>query len=392
MLLRLFANTFDAFCTVGAAIIVRHYITEIGLIGVKSVGEPSIVSEAVSLGFGALLYALGKWTVSKWLRARDGKQDSMYGLEHGRLHLHAPTPMWMNMGHWGNGKKQKTMAEACRDLLKAVLAEAGIADDSKAADVKDEHVQRTLIDLGFGCGDQTIYLMSDVPPRPQDRGWWDDREHCVKFDHYVGITKDPVQAKYATKGVDDLYAATKTPSGREVGVISLFCEDAADPSSWSPQVKKRIDDSLKGSPECWMLALDTAYHFSPSRWPVIRHAYTQFRASFMAFDLCLSPSITFKQKLALRGLTALMGAPWANFGTSDEYKQKLSAVGYSADNIKIVDISEHVFGPLAQHLAEQDSKLKMLGLGIGNFSVAKSLFAWWGRSGVVRGVVVVARK
>ena len=40
----------------------------------------------------------------------------------------------------------------------------------------------------------------------------------------------------------------------------------------------------------------------------------------------------------------------------------------------------------------EDKRLKMLGLGIGSFGVAKRMFGWWGRSGVVRGVVVVAKR
>ncbi|KAF2036578.1 hypothetical protein EK21DRAFT_19079, partial [Setomelanomma holmii] len=309
--------------------------------------------------------------------------DSVYGLEHGRLHLRTPTPMWMNMGYWGDGKSPKTMAEACRDLLKAVLKEAGLPKvTERAGSAKSERRRRTLIDLGVGCGDQTIYLMSDNPVRPEDR----------EFDHYVGMTKDLAQSRYAKGAVDELYLrGIEAGDDKILSAISLFCADATSPTSWDRQVKLSIDDGLKDSPECWMLALDTAYHFTPSRWPTIKHAYTHFRASFMAFDLCLSPTATATQKLVLRFLTALMGAPWANFGTPEEYRQSLIDVGYSADAITIVDISEHVFAPLASHLADQDSALKKLGLSIGSFNVAKSLFGWWGRSGVVRGIIVVAR-
>ena len=28
------------------------------------------------------------------------RRDSVYGLDHGRLHLKIPTCMWMNMGYW----------------------------------------------------------------------------------------------------------------------------------------------------------------------------------------------------------------------------------------------------------------------------------------------------
>jgi hypothetical protein len=35
-----------------------------------------------------------------YLRKSDGKKKSLYGLQHGRLHLDAQVPMWMNMGYW----------------------------------------------------------------------------------------------------------------------------------------------------------------------------------------------------------------------------------------------------------------------------------------------------
>ena len=137
--------------------------------------------------------------------------------------------------------------------------------------------------------------------------------------------------------------------------------------------------------------MDTAYHFSPSRWPIIEHAYSELEANYMGFDLCLSPTATWTQKTMLRLLTALMGAPWANFSTPQEYRSKLEHVGYKSEAIPITDISEHVFAPLALFLTEQDSRLKMVGLGIGRFGVAKTMFSWWGRTGVMRGVIVVAK-
>lgn len=110
----------------------------------------------------------------------------------------------------------------------------------------------------------------------------------------------------------------------------------------------------------------------------------------MAFDLCLSPSATLFQKFVLRILTTLMGAPWANFSTPDAYRQKLVDLGYPADGVKIVDISEHVFMPLAEFMDEQNRTLKILGYSLGSLQAAKWLFRWWGETGLVRGVVVVA--
>lgn len=83
------------------------------------------------------------------------------------------------------------MAEACRDLLKLVLAEAGFAK------TLGDDPSRLLIDVGFGCGEQTIHLMSDRPIRRCDELWWDDQDHQVHFGQYIGITQDRSQCQYA---------------------------------------------------------------------------------------------------------------------------------------------------------------------------------------------------
>jgi hypothetical protein len=272
-------------------------------------------------------------------------------------------------------RRIKTLAEACRDMLNLVLSEAAISGAGT------EGTKRCLIDVGFGCGEQTVHLMSDKPIRPSDRLWWDEEKQEVLFDQYIGITKDAAQCEYAQDRAGEL-------GGKNV---RLFCADASKPQFWDEQLKGAIEEARRVTEETWLLALDTAYHFSPSRWEIIQHAHDNLGASLMAFDLCLSPTVTAGQRLWLRVLTTLMGAPWANFDTPDAYQRMLEDLGYSEGDIKIVDISEHVFQHLAEYLERQDARLKMLGMGIGSFKAAKWLFGWWGRTGMVRGVVVVAR-
>jgi hypothetical protein len=397
MTLRLLGYAIDASAAVAISILLPSYFAStdpfdsiIDTFGAKR-------SAVAGACLGALSYALMKWVLFQSLRGSNKEKESIYGLEHGRLHLQVPTPMWMNMGYWGPAGSSKTLAKACRDLLKAVLAEAGLTSETEKAGVANSMRRPiSLIDLGFGCGDQTIYLMAKEPVRSHDCEWWDDRDRLVEFNHYVGITKDRTQARYATERVKEMETSGKVMSHGKKEVerprISLYCGDAANPAQWSAEVVESIRNSSSNSSERWVLALDTAYHFSPSRWPLVKHAHTQLDASFMAFDLCLSPTATRTQKFVLRVLTTLMGAPWANFSTPEGYRRKLVESGYSNNSIKIIDVSEKVFAPLAKYLAEQDTKLKSLGLGIGSFGVAKSLFSWWGRSGVVRGIIVVARR
>jgi hypothetical protein len=291
------------------------------------------------------------------------------------------------------------MAEACRDLLNVVLTEAGLMHTSDATQTLPKSLHsKSIIDLGFGCGDQTIYLMSENPVRPCDQAWWDNRDGHPRFDQYIGITKDSAQHQYATERVQELTsrkprrANVPSNSSNREPKIALFCADAAAPHAWTQDLRSAMTSAHETSDEHWVLALDTAYHFAPSRWPLIQHACTTLDASFMAFDLCLSPRATAAQKLALRVLTTLMGAPWANFVTPEEYRRRLVEIGYADAAVRVRDVSEHVFAPLAGYMEEQDRRLKALGLGIGSFKVARWMFAWWGRTGVVRGVVVVARK
>lgn len=329
--------------------------------------------------FGVWLAATVWWLTTHAQRTEEEKA-SIYGLQHGRLHLQLPTAMWMNMGYWRKPATSTTLSEACRDLLKAVLTEAGFPNHEGRTQRR-----RFLLDLGFGCGDQTIYLMSKEPIRACDKDWWDERGRCVTFNHYIGITKDEVQARYASERVEEL-------KQNEGSTISLFCADASKPKLWNEGLQNSIRQARANSDEGWILALDTAYHFAPSRWPLIEHVHTELEANYMGFDLCLSPTATLTQRTMLRLLTALMGAPWANFSTPQAYRSKLEQVGYKSEAITIMDITEHVFAPLAVFLKEQDSRLKMLGLGIGRFGVAKTMFSWWGKTGVVRGIIVVAKK
>ncbi|KAJ4332629.1 hypothetical protein N0V87_008257 [Didymella glomerata] len=287
--------------------------------------------------------------------------------------------MWMNMGYWKpntiDPSRPKTLAEACRDLLNLLLAEAGFSKDT-ASDRS-----RCLIDVGFGCGEQTIHLMSEKPIRLYDKLWWDDEDHRVYFDHYIGITKDKSQHQYAQQRVDEMRKDN----------VSVFCADASTPWLWSEDLFQTSRKAQNITHETWCLALDTAYHFSPSRWVFFHHMSRYYTASVMAFDLCLSPTATRSQKIVLRILTTLMGAPWANFDTPEGYRQKLIGLGYPEDGIKIIDISDHVFAPLSEFMEEQDRNLKIIGYGLGDFQAAKWLFRWWGNTGLMKGVVVIAK-
>lgn len=263
-----------------------------------------------------------------------------------------------------------TFPDACKRLLEVVLQYAGLLDQDGRPSAKASSAR--LIDVGFGCGDQTMYLTQNAPGRR------------ALVNHYVGITPNRVQMEYARRRLNGASSD-----------IRLFCADAARPDSWDPELREAAralahrDSDTDSRP--WLLALDTLYHFRPSREPLFTYARKQLSASIMAFDLILSDSVTWLQRLVLRIACLLGSTPWSNFMRADAYRDMLVRAGYDREKIEIHDISERVFPGVAEYIRRRGEELRPFGLGVGRLGVAGRLFGWWGRSGVVLGVIVVAR-
>lgn len=245
-----------------------------------------------------------------------------------------------------------------------------------------------IIDVGLGCGDQTLYLtnklsridhVSGSNPRPL-------------FDDYIGITINRHQAEFARRRI-------KNTTSREKN-IHIFCADAAKPTSWSRELKKVVtaaseqeDDHMQPRMEhTWLLALDTLYHFKPSREPLLYHAARNLHASLMAFDLILADSVSPVNRILLNLMCLVSSTPFSNFKTQSEYENMLFRAGYSYENIEMHDISEYVFSGIAGYIEQKESELRQFGLSLGKLRVAGKLFGWWGRSGIVRGVIIVAKR
>lgn len=93
---------------------------------------------------------------------------------------------------------------------------------------------------------------------------------------------------------------TRTPD------IHLFCADAAKPGYWSDDIQRALQPpssspqkgnknelpSQNQKEETYLLALDTLYHFRPSRTPLLTHAATTLHATLLAFDLLLASTTT----------------------------------------------------------------------------------------------------
>jgi hypothetical protein len=142
----------------------------------------------------------------------------------------------------------------------------------------------------------------------------------------------------------------------------------------------------------WVLALDTMYHYHPSRLPLFQYANSTLNASIMAFDLILGPETSWKQRFFLRFTCWLTRLPYGNFVSQEEYKNLLVRAGYESSQIEIRDISGHVFPGLVKFLHQRVREGTPFGLNVSKFRAAEWLFGWWANTGVIRGVIVTARK
>ncbi|RDW59320.1 uncharacterized protein DSM5745_11015 [Aspergillus mulundensis] len=324
--------------------------------------------------------------------------SSLYGLDHAALNLPVPPPsMWMNLGYW---KDTTDFPTACAALLDQVLITASLLDENGDATSHSTEKRLRLLDVGIGCGDQSVRILgykrrmhggvaandnSDLDGNIKDMT-------APLFDSYVGITSIPVQAQFAKQRIESSKHSQSNLRAQ------IFCADAANPLSWDTKLKT----SLSAAPpsheteENWLLALDTLYHFSPSRAPLFKYTHSTLHASIMAFDLLLpTPKPSFWARLLLRILCLFAGTPYTNFLTQDEYTALLVDAGYDLSKIIFRDISDDVFHGIAGYINSREEVLKAYGLGgskgMKKYGGAGKLFGWWARTGVVKGFIIVAR-
>ncbi|OJD15444.1 hypothetical protein AJ78_04285 [Emergomyces pasteurianus Ep9510] len=264
--------------------------------------------------------------------AKNEAEHGLYSLDHAVLNLPSLTPdeMWMNMGYW---KNTTSFPSACGALLDKILQTAGLNSTAvaespiasttgvglsisqsackpkrrkRSRDTKTpvNGKKRVILDVGFGCGAQTLYLMrkkvaarkglgdeeveeeeeeveedddkirvnrqdnddktdgvenaSCIEPLPGSNAC-DSSESVPLFQHYIGITIEKMQCGFARSRVAE--AATRNrndpvnkdgPSemwGKKQdqsigGTVELFCADAAKPYAWSEEIQRSISTAF----------------------------------------------------------------------------------------------------------------------------------------------------
>ncbi|KAK7220135.1 hypothetical protein V2G26_008138 [Clonostachys chloroleuca] len=306
------------------------------------------------------------------------RSSDAYGLGHWKLNAKMPlSTMWMNLGYWTNAKGEPIhdFEEACSTLLRNILDKAGLLNQPGP---KQPQRSLAVLDLGFGCGDQTFELVRLTRPDP---GWDAFR--------YVGLTLSRVQIQAARRCVARELLAEDAP---DADSFQLFCADAARPGTWDSQTRTAVESLAdERYAERWLLALDCLYHFKPSRRPVFEYAARRLKANSMAFDLVLNENASFGDKLRMRAVGVIMGCPIDTFLTEKEYLDQLVQCGYDRESSTITDISEHVFSGVSGFIDDQERALSQYSVTLGGYKLAGRLFEWFGRSKVVKAVIVVAR-
>ncbi|KAJ6788821.1 hypothetical protein PWT90_02824 [Aphanocladium album] len=312
-------------------------------------------------------------------------RNDVYDLAHWKLNIRVPMqPMWMNMGYWKTprGEKIHHLDQACATLLREVLRSANLLTGDAVAE-KELRRRRSIaiLDVGFGCGDQTVEIA-----RALDAPTWQSFR-------YVGLTLNQAQLSLAYQRIErEIANANRHGVKLWPESFRLFGADAARPETWDRPVRALVDGLADETfHDRWLLGLDCMYHFSPSRTPLLLYAARELKANFMAFDLVLNDKAYFSARMMAKLFGRVTGCPFNAFLTEEKYLEQLVDAGYERETVEFRDVTSDVFSGLVAYIEKQQRSLKPYGIAMGSFGMAKRIFNWIDGTGVLRAVIVVAR-
>lgn len=196
------------------------------------------------------------------------------------------------------------------------------------------------LDVGHGCGDSLILLLShpDIPP----------------LDSLYGITSLPAHHRRSQARVSQLLSSNPALAARTQ--VELFQGDAV----W------RDDERHPLSPDSAqlfdaILALDCAYHFNTRR-KFLLQSYERLRPGgrIALADICFD---TAPSSLVAFILSSIMRAmPRANVQSKSEYVAGMESMGYT--DVTMEDITEDVFPGFVRFLSTQKLAFRLLAKGI----------------------------
>ncbi|KAF9957588.1 hypothetical protein BGZ65_001969 [Modicella reniformis] len=283
----------------------------------------------------------------------------MYGLQHAFLNLEI-TGWWFNMGLWdkaNNSNKPVRFQDACKALVEKVTGRIGIDQRSH------------ILDVGFGCGDQDVYMAQLYQPA-----------------QITGITIERIQHHAA----QELIKRIETP-GTE---IQLYVADA----SKLPEFLESTPAIFHGSGHrqfTHVVSIDSAYHYN-TRAQFLKNAAKVLipETGYLAMaDMILArprPTSSWNQSI-FEAVFRAMEVPPTNMKTLEEYRQDLMDAGFV--DIEIEFIEDRVFSGLAAYIENQSARLGGMmkpGVNWTYWGLARGL-RWLDRSKWLHFVVVKAR-
>ena len=304
--------------------------------------------------------------------------------------LHARIATWMNLGYWSttlttDGRaatrrsKEKivfakmTYVQACEAHARRTLRDVPIEQtgpevrSSKRASAQDANSTNpfTIVDVGFGWGDQIAYYLKHIFRHHSDV--------CV-----YGVNSGARQVQHA-RDLMRIYGLAERTHLFQGSATSLL---TALPST----VVQHAD---------LVLAIDCAYHFAPKDvflQQAFRLLKPQGRLALSDLVLYQMPS-SWLGRLTMRFLAALCDVPMATVTTTTEqYEHLLGRCGF--EDIRIEDATAEVLLGFASFVDQQRQRVELytpsrMWL---KFRVAAWLNRWVAKHDVVRYVFVSARK
>ncbi|KAF9952886.1 hypothetical protein BGZ72_005845 [Mortierella alpina] len=301
-------------------------------------------------------------TASNKTAKADLDQKVLYGLQHAFLNLEL-TGWWFNMGLWDNGRGMR-FQDACKALVRKVTSDLDINQESH------------ILDVGFGCGDQDVYMAQLYRPA-----------------QITGITIEPIQHHVA----QELIKRTELPGTR----VQLHVADASFLPQFLEETPSVFEQSLPkaapGKSHCFthVVSIDSAYHYN-TRATFLKNAAQVLEPStgrLAMADMILAKAVPTSAlgRVIFNAVFGAVNVPVANMKTMDEYKQDLIDAGFV--DIEIECIEDRVFSGLASYIQDQTGRLGgMVKPGIQwNFWGLYKGLSWLDRSKWLHFVVVKAR-
>ncbi|KAK9243880.1 hypothetical protein V1506DRAFT_462080 [Lipomyces tetrasporus] len=321
----------------------------------------------------ATVFAIGTYIYRRFIDGDDVTTGEVYDLAHVMLNLDSESPAtWNNMGYWSTPVDSATtldfkLAAKCLALKLSDAARLNPAD--------------TVLDVGIGCGDQSVLYSQLVG-------------------QYIGITSLQAHSDLACNALE---------KRNLLGRARILALDASDPSrTWPSEMLKTL---LVDGRVNKILALDCLYHFKPSREKFLKFVNAVLECAFekrtqsgdtgqvcfAAEDLLKGRELKFSQWLRLRVICALARTPFKNFISVEEYQGLLEDSGFTKErgwNVEFEDISDKVFPGLTNFIELRGSGRDTIGryLRFERFSIFGKIVRWWWDEGVVKSYVVTIRK